>query len=88
MKSSTLNLCEMAGKQLNREYSLIQEDIGDCSRLSKRGMTFITKSYEVEGLGHFCSMKMSAAFGLMKMETVVISSVFKDLPPKAIFRFF
>lgn len=57
-----------------------KKDVGADAHLSKNGMAFDTEAYDVEGLGHLCIMRMKAMLGLMKMETVVLSSVKKDLP--------
>lgn len=65
---------------LGRNYTVTREDIGDDARLSKSGMEFSTESYTVEGLGHLCVLSMKAMLGLMKMETVVLSSFDKDMP--------
>ena len=65
---------------LGRYFDLVQKDLGGDSRLSKRGMTFETKSWEISGVGHLCVMRMKAFFGLMKMETIVIAPFEADLP--------
>ena len=65
---------------LGRYFDLVQKDLGGDSRLSKRGMTFETKSWEICGVGHLCVMRMKAFFGLMKMETIVIAPFEADLP--------
>ena len=61
-------------------YKLRPLDIGDDARLSKNGMVFYTEAYEIEGIGHLCIMSMKAMAGLMKMETVILSSTERDLP--------
>lgn len=61
-------------------YKLKPLDIGEDARLSKSGMVFDTETYEVEGIGHLCIMSMKAMVGLMKMETVILSSTEKDVP--------
>ena len=65
---------------LEQYYTVTPVDIGADSRLSKSGMTFTTESYDVEGAGHLCILNMNAMLGLMKMETVVLSSFEKDMP--------
>ncbi len=55
-------------------------DMGEDARLSKNGMVFDTETYEVEGVGYLCIMSMKAMAGLMKMETVVLSSTERDMP--------
>ncbi len=74
------DLGELLKEALARSFPIRQEDIGADAKLSKKGMTFTTESYTVEGLGHLCVLRMNAMLGLMKMETVVLSSAEKDLP--------
>ncbi|MBR5740554.1 MAG: hypothetical protein IKX81_04570 [Firmicutes bacterium] len=73
-------LGEMVKERISEVFTLTKEDLGSDARLSKKGMTFMTEGYKVEGLGHLCIMKMNAMMGLMKMETVVLSVTEKDLP--------
>lgn len=75
-----ISLGDQALAVISRRYPLRREDIGPDARLSKRLMTFETESYAVEGLGHLCVLRMKTTPGIMAMETVVLSSVQKDLP--------
>lgn len=61
-------------------YTARPLDLGPDARLSKKGMHFSTKSFEIKDLGHLCVMTMNAMIGLMKMETVVLSVTAKDAP--------
>lgn len=74
------DLGQYTADSLGRSFELIPKDLGSDARLSKRGMTFETKSWEIRGLGHLCVMRMNAFFGLMKMETIVIAPFEADLP--------
>lgn len=65
---------------LAHSYELKKEDPGADARLSKSGMVFDTEAWELPGLGHLCIMRMKAFFGLMKMETAVLSVTEKDVP--------
>ena len=65
---------------LGNNYALTQEDLGADARLSKKGMTFETESWEIQGIGHLCVMRMNAFFGLMRMETAVIAPTNVDMP--------
>ncbi len=73
-------LGEFVKEELSKYYEIKPRDIGECSRLSKKGMTFVTKSYSVEGIGNLCVMTMEAMLGMMKMETVVLCANEKDAP--------
>ena len=65
---------------LGRSYTLKQEDLGADARLSAKGMTFETESWEIPGVGHLCVMRMNAFFGLMRMETAIIAPTGVDFP--------
>lgn len=78
--SSTPSLGETIRTKLERSYTLHREDLGADARLSKNGMVFDTEAWELPGLGHLCLMRMKAFFGLMKMETAVLSVTEKDVP--------
>lgn len=67
-------------EQLSRTCSLKQLDLGADARLTKKGFSFETESYEIAELGHLCIMRMKAMLGLMRMETVVFSVTHKDAP--------
>ena len=78
--SNRMPLRESVLKALGRNHVVKQNDLGSDARLSKRGMTFTTESWEILGVGHLCVMQMSAFFGLMRMETVVVSPTDVDFP--------
>lgn len=65
---------------LGQQFTLVQKDLGADAVLSKRGMTFWTESWAIEGIGHLCIMRMKAFFGLMRMETAVIAPTQVDMP--------
>lgn len=65
---------------LGRTHALTQDDLGADARLSAKGMTFETESWEITGIGHLCVMRMSAFLGLMRMETAVIAPTDVDAP--------
>ena len=65
--------------RLGEKYEVKPMDIGSDAQLSKKGMHFFTRSYEIKDLGHLCIMTMNAMMGLMQMETVVLSVTGKDI---------
>ncbi|MBQ6479065.1 MAG: hypothetical protein IJI44_06825 [Erysipelotrichaceae bacterium] len=71
---------ELLLERLKKEYEVRQLDIGKDAVLSRKGLRFEIASYEVNGLGHLCTMSMKGMMGLMKMETCVLSATEKDLP--------
>ena len=78
--SKHIDLGQYTVDSLGRYFDLVPEDLGADARLSKRGMTFETKSWEIRGIGHLCVLRRNAVFGLMKMETIVIAPFEADLP--------
>ena len=67
-------------KELSRQFTLREIDIKEDAMLSRSGFSFNTSTYEIEDVGHMCIMRMKAMLGLMKMETVVVSSMNRDMP--------
>ena len=67
-------------KKISSTYTVHRLDLGGDARLSRKGIQFATEAYQVEGVGHLCIMRMKAMFGLMRMETVVLAPVERDLP--------
>jgi hypothetical protein len=65
---------------LKRDHTLTQNDIGSDARLSSKGTTLETESWEIHGIGHLCIMQMKALLGLMRMETIVIAPTGVDAP--------
>lgn len=78
--SKHTDLGQYATAALGQYFELIPGNIGADAHLSKRGMTFDTKSCEIKGVGHLCVMRMNAFMGLMKMETIVIAPTKVDMP--------
>ena len=78
MKSASLG--ETVRSLLEQGYTLRPCELGADAHLSKSGMAFDTQAWEIPGLGHLCLMRMNAFFGLMKMETVVVTPGNRDLP--------
>ena len=78
--SKHVDLGQYTTAALGQYFELIPKDIGADAHLSKRGMTFDTKSCEIKGVGHLCVMRMNAFMGLMKMETIVIAPTKVDMP--------
>ena len=75
-----VELGEMVKKALAGAFSLVKNDIGSDAKLSAKGTTMETESYEISGFGHFCILRMHAMMGLMKMETAILAPFEKELP--------
>lgn len=77
---SKITLIDILVEKLGKVYKLEKLDLGEDSHLHKKGMHFYPETYDIKGLGHVCVLKMKAMGGLMRMETLVISTVDKDAP--------
>lgn len=65
---------------LKEKYALVELEIGEFSTLKASGMKFSVSAYEAEGLGHVSIMRAKGFFGLMKMDTLMITPFDSDLP--------
>ena len=65
--------------KLKENYTLEKRDMGELSRIHKGLYDFNCETYEIKDIGNFFFMDMKAMFGLMKMETAVITPLQKDL---------
>ena len=61
-------------------YPMEVIDVGELSRLKAGGMTFTVRAYSAKGLGRVSLMQASGFFGLMKMDTLMITPTETDLP--------
>lgn len=73
-------LGEMFLKKLQDKYEVREVDLKDNALLKKSGLKFALRSYEVKDIGHFFIMDMTGMLGAMKMETVVLATMEKNLP--------
>ena len=89
MSISGRNLQHMGGRQhrhpivleqLKKNYEVTEKDIGSDARLDKGMMHFTVRSFDIAGIGTLCLLNMKGMFGLMKMETIVLSCITKDVP--------
>ena len=65
---------------LKKRYEVTEKDIGSDRKLDKGLMHFTVRSFDAAGFGTLCLMNMKGMFGLMKMETIVLSCITKDVP--------
>ena len=61
------------------KYSPVPKNMGELAEIKKGVYRFSSEAYRLEGIGNLFYMQMSAMFGLMKMETAVITPIEKDL---------
>ena len=65
-------------QQLDKAFALGQATQTKSMKVS--GMSFDITSYRAEGLGHVSAMVASGFFGLMKMDTLIITPTAVDMP--------
>jgi hypothetical protein len=62
------------------QYTIEKIDTKEFSSFRAKGMKFTIDSYYAKGLGHVSVMNAVGFFGLMKMDTLIIVPIEKDLP--------
>ena len=65
---------------LKEKYELTELDVGEFATLKASGMKFTVSAYHAKGLGHVSVMQAKGFFGLMKMDTLMITPTDLDLP--------
>lgn len=65
---------------IKKKHALAPKSVGDFKTFKAKGMTFVCEAFDAEGLGHVSVMRAKGFFGLMKMDTLVIAPIEKDLP--------
>lgn len=61
-------------------FPLREIDTGEFHSFKASGMKFTLSSYSAEGLGWVSVMKAKGFFGLMKMDTLIVTPFSKDMP--------
>ncbi len=67
-------------REIGNVFPLEELDSGEYSVQKLKGMTFHIRSFAAQGLGHVSLMTASGFFGLMKMDTLIINPLNKDMP--------
>lgn len=65
---------------IKKHHALVPKSVGDFKTFKAKGMTFVCEAYDAKGLGHVSVMRAKGFFGLMKMDTLVIAPIHKDMP--------
>ncbi|MBR3295582.1 MAG: hypothetical protein IKI62_04990 [Clostridia bacterium] len=71
---------EQVLEALGKEHRITEMDVGSDAILKKKGMRFHVRRFSIESVGNLCIMDMTAMFGLMKMQTIILSADEKDVP--------
>lgn len=65
---------------INKNFSLAELPCGEYEKMKVSGMTFRIRRFHAEGLGSVSTMVASGFWGLMKMDTLIITPTEKDMP--------
>ena len=65
---------------IGQDFPLTELDCGEFARLKVSGMNFTIRRFYAEGLGNVSVMVASGFFGLMKMDTLIITPTEVDMP--------
>ena len=63
-----------------QQYPLTEKDAGKFKSLKANGMKFSIRAFDAEGLGSVSVMTAAGFFGLMKMDTLIITPTQIDMP--------
>ena len=69
---------EIVIRELKKHFTLKSKDMGDYKTIKKGLFHFECENYEIENVGNLFFIKLNAMLGLMKMETAVITPIYKD----------
>ncbi len=67
-------------RTITESFHLNGQVVGEFQKMKVSGMNFQVWAFEAEGLGHVSAMVASGFFGLMKMDTLIITPTEKDMP--------
>ncbi len=67
-------------KTLNESFPLEEKPVGEFAKIKVKGMNFTIQKYYAKGLGNVSVMRAVGFFGLMKMDTLIINPVERDVP--------
>ena len=65
---------------ITKNFPLTELPCGEYGKMKVSGMTFKIRRFHAEGLGPVSVMVASGFFGLMKMDTLIITPTEKDMP--------
>lgn len=70
---------KMVIDKLSSKYTLEKRDMSDLSHIKSAVSTFDCDAYTIKGIGNLFFINMNSIFSLMKMESMVITPIYKDL---------
>ena len=75
-----INIGQIVLDNFRKNFEITENDIGSDAVLKKSMMKFVTRTYDIKDYGHLCVMNMEGMLGLMKMETVILVPLDRDVP--------
>lgn len=70
---------EYVKEKLSQKYTLVEKNMNELTTIRKGMYRFDCEAYEIKDIGNLFFISMKAMFGLMKMETIVVTPLHKDL---------
>lgn len=70
---------EYVKEKLLQKYTLVEKNMNELTAIRKGMYRFDCEAYEIKDIGNLFFISMKAMFGLMKMETIVVTPLHKDL---------
>ena len=67
-------------RSIENRFPLTEISAGEYSRMKVNGMNFSIRRYTAQGLGNVSVMEAKGFFGLMRMDTVMVTPFEKDAP--------
>ena len=64
---------------IGKAFPMTELSCGEFAKQKVSGMNFTIRSFYAEGIGNVSSMVASGFFGLMKMDTLIITPTEKDM---------
>ena len=61
-------------------FPLTEQPASEYAKLKARGMTFRIRTYKADGFGSLSLMEASGMMGLMKMDTLILTPLLRDVP--------
>ena len=65
---------------IDNAFKLTSKEVGEYRSMKVNGMKFTIWAYDAAGLGHVSAMHAEGFFGLMKMDTLIVTPTVVDMP--------
>lgn len=75
-----VNIGKLTVKLLEKYFTIEKKNIGSYAVVKRKGVRIVTDVYTIEGIGKLCVLNIKAPLGVLKCETIIISTNKKDMP--------